>query len=252
MAARARDGAISRGRPGPSTASGTALLPFGCLRGAKRALSPSIHDSAAGPDPKVARVAQQEPSTVSLHIPSVGALALELIASPHVGPSDFGGRLVEMLWGGVNIVYSAPVEYLMLLWLKPGELEKQRSRWARRMAAPELRALVGCSRAVRRGTLAATELRRRALEPEAPAETRKRLEEICDELQDRYPKSWAQAQRSWGFISEEPGQPKQAPAATRERLEEVCDALQDRHPQSCGLEAPGVETAQPEGSVAVA
>lgn len=183
-------GALKRGisPSGPSgdfddTPAGAAVVQRGCPSKAAR-----TSDIAEPSSPEQQSLQPEPPWFVAL------------LLFPTLGPPDFGGRLVEMLWGGVRLTYSPPVEYLILLWFRPSEKERQRSSWARQLVAPELAALLRCSRALRCATLASIQVRRRILPATASPSEHERLEEICEEAKDRYPASWALAQQSYGLL----------------------------------------------------
>uniref|UniRef100_A0A7S2PVT2 Uncharacterized protein n=1 Tax=Zooxanthella nutricula TaxID=1333877 RepID=A0A7S2PVT2_9DINO len=135
------------------------------------------------------------------HVGTPPTTLASLLAVRPQGPPDFGGQLIDYLWG-VRMVYSAPIEYLLLLCFGRSQEAKEDSKplGAQKIVAPEICALLRCSRSTRRGAIAAAEARRRVLEPHASAEARRRLQEICNEVKDRYPKSWTVARQSWGFL----------------------------------------------------
>eukprot|EP00440_Ansanella_granifera_P057373 gb/GFBE01062191.1/.p1 GENE.gb/GFBE01062191.1/~~gb/GFBE01062191.1/.p1 ORF type:complete len:169 (+),score=18.18 gb/GFBE01062191.1/:1-507(+) len=110
-----------------------------------------------------------------------------LLATRHPGPPDFGGRLASMLWG-VHVQYSSAVEYLALFF---GGGKRPKDSGERRIVTPELYALLRCSKAVRKGVIAAIEDRRLTVESTAPQEERENLDEMCDAMRHKYPESWA-------------------------------------------------------------
>lgn len=135
----------------------------------------------SGPVVKAPRVADPPQA-------SAAASVLEHLLTVH-GPPDFGGRIAELLWG-VHFEYSAPVEYLLLLF-RPSEEQRKQQLGARRVERPELHMLLRCSHAVRLGTIAAARARSCTIEPGASATERSTFDDICKSLRRKYPESWA-------------------------------------------------------------
>jgi len=112
----------------------------------------------------------------------------DLFAVLPPGPPDFGGRIAELLWG-VRIEYSSTIEYLRLFM--GNDLSKTSSHLGvRRIVTPELFSLLRCCRAVRLGIIAAVEVRRRTIEPDASNAQRHMFIQISNTLKNRFPDSW--------------------------------------------------------------
>mmetsp|Transcript_119262 Transcript_119262/g.344969 ORF Transcript_119262/g.344969 Transcript_119262/m.344969 type:complete len:170 (+) Transcript_119262:84-593(+) len=104
------------------------------------------------------------------------------------GPLDFGARLLEYVWS-FRLVYSAPIEFLMLLYSQGGPEECKQQNLARKVVAPEFAAVLRCSRSIRVGVIAAIQARDLMAESDPCG----RLQEMSVEAKERYPRSWAKA-----------------------------------------------------------
>jgi len=109
------------------------------------------------------------------------------------GPVDFGGQVMQYLWSGVEVEFSAPVEYLALLFRNNSEDQKSKVDASKRKIARETTNLLRCSKSLRVDLISQVEARRYAMEGEAPQEDIQVVEEILDEVRDRFPKSSALA-----------------------------------------------------------
>jgi len=172
---------------------------LGCLEAEEHDQKPlakvaRTHGSFAEKEPTLERVVPSEEVAIRIAPSTPPKSVVSLLQVSLHGPADFGGKIIEYLWDGVRVEYSAPIEYLLLCFPRTGK-DRKKLDGSRRIIAPELSALLRCSRALRVGIITEIEVRRHNVEEQSDC---RRIEEICDEVKNRYPKSWAVACRqSW-------------------------------------------------------
>jgi hypothetical protein len=93
-----------------------------------------------------------------------------------------------MLWD-IRLEFSAAVEYL-LMCVKMTPAERRALPGVRRVASPELFALMRCCKTIREGVICSAEVFRETRPPSTPPAEIQAAEDICEALRKKYPVSW--------------------------------------------------------------